>query len=107
MAEVSHNTAKLQAMARQLQETRLEENVTRKVQDLHIPAVAWPLMAAFGAASQYGDLRETTERASKGLATVVKALGKTVEGVAAYYARMEERHGTEFDTADAKLERGR
>jgi hypothetical protein len=100
---VSHNTEKLQSMAKKLQDTKLDENVTEKVRKLGIPAIAWPLMAAFGAASQYDDLRETTEKAAHGLDTVVKALGGTINGVASYYAKMEEKHGNDFDTEDAKL----
>ncbi|MBM7789699.1 hypothetical protein [Tenggerimyces flavus] len=100
---VSHNTAKLQALARELQETKLDQDVTEKVRRLGIPAVAWPLMAVFGAAAQYDELRITVEKASQALDTVVKSLGRTVGGIATYYERMEDEHGEAFDTADAKL----
>lgn len=98
--EVSHNTRQLRAAARLLIDADVKTKVTNKVADLHIPATAWPLMAAFGTASTYGNLRETAEKAAGGLDTVVQALGRTVQGIASYYERMESQYGTDFDSAD-------
>lgn len=100
MVKVSHNTKQLKAMATELQGADVDTLVTDKVRELGILATAWPVMAAFGAASQYGTLRQACEDASGGLDTVVKALGRTVDGIAGYYERMEQRYGTDFDSVE-------
>jgi hypothetical protein len=101
-ARVSHNTAQLQVMARTLQSTDLDTTVVQKVRDLEIPPTAWPVLAAFGCASEYGHLREAAEEAAKGLDVVITALGHTVAGIATYYERMERRYGLDFDSADPR-----
>ncbi|MEQ7126525.1 hypothetical protein ABN034_18595 [Actinopolymorpha sp. B11F2] len=104
-AQTSHNAKQLRAVARRLGEAELETRVVRRIRDLEIPALTWPLLAALGSASEYGRTRQAADEAAVVVDTVVGALGRTVEAVAAYYERMEEQYGTDFDSAIPETER--
>lgn len=101
MADVSHNTQLLLDIAKQLKDMDIDSKVTDKVRDLAITDWVWPAFSILiGTSGNYEQLRKASEDASTGLNKVVKSVGGTVQSVANYYKRMEEKHGKEFDTAD-------
>lgn len=105
MGEVSYSTEQLQRVAQALLDADLEQRVTQRARKLELPITAWPLMAVFGCASEYEEMRDAAEKASKSLEFVVGALGGSLAEVGAYYERMETQYGKDFDSLDLELER--
>jgi hypothetical protein len=97
VAEVSHNTAELERVARNFKQSGIGGEARIDFKTAGLPGDYWPAMAAEDPSREYGQLVDDALRCARLLQETVVAVGAALDGVAKHYRRMEEQHGKEFD----------
>lgn len=104
MTSFSMNTELLAAMATELTREAgiFEHGAVAKIHKLAIPESAIPVFA-FGFNGSYARLHASAEQGATALQSTVTSIGDALGRVAAYYQRMEQQQGKDFDTGAAKI----